>query len=45
MSAAFKQGQLTEGLVQTIARAGALLAEHFPRGNDDRNELPDEIAS
>lgn len=45
MSNAFKQGHLTEGLVQTITRAGALLAEHFPRGNDDRNELPDAIAS
>jgi uncharacterized membrane protein len=45
MSAAFKQGQLTEGLVQTITRAGDLLAEHFPRGEDDRNELPDAIAS
>jgi len=39
----FKRGEFTEGLVHGIERAGALLAEHFPRGADDRNELPDEI--
>lgn len=43
MSAAFKAGQLTEGLVATLQRAGQLLAEHFPRREDDRNELPDDI--
>ena len=44
MSAAFKEGRLTEGLVHTIQRAGTLLAEHFPKQEDDRNELPNEIA-
>ncbi len=43
MSLAFKQGRLTEGLIQTVQRAGTLLAEHFPRQDDDHNELPDEI--
>jgi uncharacterized membrane protein len=43
MTAQFKAGQFTEGLVLGIERAGALLATHFPRQPDDRNELPDQI--
>ncbi len=39
----FKRGEFTEGLVHGIERAGALLAEHFPRAPDDRNELPDSV--
>lgn len=44
LSAAFREGKLTEGLVATIERCGTLLSEHFPRRGDDRNELPNEIA-
>lgn len=43
MAAHFKRGAFTDGLVLGIERAGALLAEHFPRSPDDRNELPDTI--
>ncbi len=43
MTGHFKQGDFTAGLVLGIERAGALLAEHFPRSPDDKNELPDEI--
>ncbi len=43
MSERFKAGEFTEGLVLGIERAGALLAQHFPRQPDDRNELPDTI--
>ncbi|MDB6118919.1 MAG: hypothetical protein JWO08_2700 [Verrucomicrobiaceae bacterium] len=43
MSQAFREGRLTQGLIQTVQRAGTLLAEHFPCQNDDRNELPNEI--
>ena len=39
----FRAGDFTAGLVHAIDRAGALLAEHFPRAPDDRNELPDQI--
>ena len=44
MTEHFKRGQFTEGLVLGIERAGALLAEHFPRRPDDRNEQPDAVA-
>jgi uncharacterized membrane protein len=43
MSERFKRGEFTEGLVLGIDRAGALLAAHFPRRPDDRNELPDTM--
>ena len=39
----FKAGHFTEGLILGIDRAGALLAEHFPRRPDDRNELPNRV--
>jgi uncharacterized membrane protein len=43
MTEHFKRGDFTAGLVHAIARACTLLAEHFPRSTDDRNELPDAI--
>jgi|SRR5215471_2112222 len=43
MEAAFRRGELTEGVVRGVERAGAVLARHFPRGAKDRNELPDDI--
>ena len=43
MSARFKAADFTGGLVLGIQRAGELLARHFPRRPDDRNELPDSI--
>ena len=39
----FRRGDFTEGLVHGIAKAGAHLAEHFPRAAGDVNELPDEV--
>jgi len=36
----FKRGEFTEGLVHGIERAGALLAEHFPRQPGERDALP-----
>jgi uncharacterized membrane protein len=44
VSDAFKQGQLTQGLVRAIETIGTLLAESFPRQEDDINELPNDIA-
>jgi uncharacterized membrane protein len=43
MSGHFKRGDFTGGLVLGIERAGALLAAHFPRQPDGRNELPDTV--
>ncbi len=43
MGGEFARGDFTAGLVLGINRAGALLAEHFPRGADDRNELSDTV--
>lgn len=43
MELQFRRGEFTEGLVNGIERAGALLAEFFPRQPDDRNELPNKI--
>lgn len=43
MTAHFQQGGFTEGIVGAVQKAGALLAEHFPRLADDQNELPDTV--
>lgn len=43
MTEHFKRGDFTAGLVLGIERAGALLAENFPRQTDDRNELPNSV--
>jgi len=43
MTEYFKRGDFTAGLVHGIERAGALLAGHFPRRADDRNQLPDDV--
>lgn len=43
MTGHFQRGDFTGGLVLGIDRAGGLLAAHFPRRPDDRNELPDTI--
>ena len=38
-----KQGRVGAGIVAAIERVGAVLAEHFPRLADDRNEIPDKL--
>lgn len=44
ISARFKDGDFTGGLVHGIREIGRQLAEHFPSlGDRDRNELPDTI--
>ena len=43
MTGYFKRGDFTAGVLHGIGRAGALLAEHFPREPDGPNELPDDI--
>jgi putative membrane protein len=43
MIAEVREGRIAEGMVAAIGDVGAILAEHFPRGADDVNELPDRL--
>lgn len=38
-----RAGRLADGLIAAIHSTGELLAQHFPRRADDRNELPDRV--
>ena len=40
----FKKGEFTDGIIHAIRRAGALMAQHFPRHDGDKNQLSDDIA-
>jgi uncharacterized membrane protein len=42
MEQAFRAGQWRQGALQAVARAGELLAIHFPAGASNPNELPDQ---
>ena len=43
VSAGIRDGRACAALCGVIARCGAILAEHFPKGADDQNELPDDL--
>jgi putative membrane protein len=43
MLAELKQGRCGAGMVAAVGKVGAVLAEHFPRAEDDVNELPDRL--
>ena len=43
IEAHFRKGEFTEGILAGVERAGAALAEHFPREAGSVNELPDEV--
>ena len=38
-----QQGRIADGMIAAVERVGVVLAEHFPRAEDDRNELPDRL--
>lgn len=40
----FRQEKVAEGLMEGIRKAGEQLRAHFPRREDDVNELPNEIS-
>ena len=40
----FKQGKFKDGIVHVLQKAGELLALHFPRRNNDTNELLNDIS-
>lgn len=43
MLAEIRKGRIAEGLAVGIRDVGFVLAEHFPRGDEDVNELPDRL--
>ncbi|MFZ1741381.1 MAG: TPM domain-containing protein, partial [Pontixanthobacter sp.] len=43
MLAEIKQGNYAEGMAAGVRDVGKVLAEHFPRHEDDVNELPDRL--
>lgn len=43
MLAHIRKGRVAEGLAVGIRDVGFVLAEHFPRGAEDENELPDRL--
>lgn len=43
MLAEIRKGNIAEGLAAGIRDVGEVLAEHFPRSEDDVNELPDRL--
>lgn len=38
-----REGRPADGMIAAIERVGAVLAEHFPRGATDTNEIPDKL--
>ncbi|MBA3941329.1 MAG: hypothetical protein C0520_08985 [Sphingopyxis sp.] len=38
-----RAGQPGEGMAEAVRRMGVVLAEHFPRGSENPNELPDRL--
>ena len=38
-----RAGQPGEGMAEAVTHMGVVLAEHFPRGDDNVNELPDRL--
>ena len=43
MRAHFKAENFTDAVVHAVNEVGELLAAHFPRQPDDRNELTDAV--
>jgi putative membrane protein len=38
-----RKGRPADGIVAAIERVGTVMAEHFPRSADDKNEIPDKL--
>lgn len=43
MLAEIRQAHVGAGMAAAVEQVGAVLAEHFPRAEDDQNELPDRL--
>jgi uncharacterized membrane protein len=44
MALKFKEGKISEGIIEGVSMAGQQLKEHFPFQKNDINELPDDIS-
>jgi putative membrane protein len=38
-----REGRVADGMIAAITDVGAILSQHFPRADDDINELPDRL--
>jgi putative membrane protein len=38
-----REGRIADGFVEAVGRCSDVLANHFPRADADRDELPDRI--
>jgi len=38
-----REGRVADGMVAAVAEVGQVLAPHFPRADDDVDELPDRL--
>jgi len=43
MLAHIKHGRSADGMIAAVEKVGVVLAEHFPRAEDDVNEVPDRL--
>lgn len=43
MLSEIKEGRVAEGLAAGVRDVGEILSQHFPRAEDDQNELPDRL--
>ncbi|MDQ5858947.1 MAG: TPM domain-containing protein [Acidobacteriota bacterium] len=43
MEERFRRGEFTDGIVRGVEKVGEILARHFPRSREDRDELPDTV--
>ena len=43
MLAHIREGRIADGMIAAVEKVGTVLAEHFPRADDDTNELPDRL--
>lgn len=45
VSKGIAEGRACDALCEAMKEAGALLAKHFPKTKDDRDELPDDVTT
>jgi len=43
MEESFRRGEFSEGIVRGVEKVGEVLARHFPRSAEDKDELPNKI--